>query len=101
MGKYRIEVKKSAAKELSKIPKKALIRILDRISSLSDDPRPEGSIKLTNQEKYRLRIGKYRLLYRINDNILTVYIVKAGHRKDICRQAAGPEQTFNNMGEVR
>lgn len=85
MGKYKIEVKKSAAKELRKIPGKALARILDRIRSLSDDPRPEGSIKLTNQEKYRLRIGKYRVLYSIDDNILTVYIVKAGHRKNIYR----------------
>ena len=85
MGKYSIEVKQSAAKELSKIPKKELTRILDRISSLSDDPRPEGSIKLTNKEEYRLRIGKYRVLYSVEDNILTVYIVKAGHRKNIYR----------------
>ncbi len=85
MGKYRIEVKKSAAKELGKIPKKALTRILDRISSLSDDPRPEGSIKLTSQEKYRLRIGKYRVLYSIEDDILTVYVVKVAHRKDVYR----------------
>ena len=85
MGRYRIEVKKSAAKELRKIPRKVLTRILDRIRSLSDDPRPEGSIKLTNKEEYRLRIGKYRVLYSVEDNVLTVYIVKAGHRKDIYR----------------
>lgn len=85
MGKYRIEVKKSAAKELSEIPRKDLIRILDRISGLSDDPRPEGSLKLTNQEKYRLRIGRYRVLYSIEDNILTVCVVKVGHRKDVYR----------------
>ena len=85
MGRYRIEVKKSAAKELRKIPRKVLTRILDRIRSLSDDPRPEGSIKLTNKDEYRLRIGKYRVLYSVEDNVLTVYIVKAGHRKDIYR----------------
>ena len=85
MGKYRIAVKKSAAKELSKLPRKDLTKILAKISSLSDDPRPEGSIKLTNQEKYRLRIGKYRVLYSIEDNILTVYVVKVGHRKDAYR----------------
>ena len=85
MGKYKIEVKKSAEKELRKIPRKALTRILDRIRSLSDDPHPKGSIKLTNKEEYRLRIGKYRVLYSIDNNILTVYIVKAGHRKSIYR----------------
>jgi mRNA interferase RelE/StbE len=85
MGKYRIEVKTSAAKELRKIPGKELTRILDRIRTLSDDPRPKGSIKLTNKEEYRLRIGKYRVLYSIEDNILVVYIVKAGHRKSIYR----------------
>jgi len=85
MGKYRIEVKQSAAKELGKIPKKELTRILDKISSLSDAPRPEGSIKLTGQEKYRLRIGKYRVLYSIEDDILTVYVVKVAHRKDVYR----------------
>ena len=85
MGKYRIEVKHSATKELSKIPKAALVRILDRIEGLSDDPRPNGSIKLSNQEKYRLRVGKYRVLYSIEEDILTVYVVKAGHRKDVYR----------------
>ena len=53
MGRYKIEVKKSAAKELRKIHRKALIRILDRIRSLSDDQHPKGSIKLTNKEEYR------------------------------------------------
>jgi mRNA interferase RelE/StbE len=85
MGRYRIEVKLSAAKELSKIPKRALAKILDRIDSLSDDPRPAGSIKLTNQEKYRLRVGKYRVLYSIEDEVLTVCVVKVGHRKDVYR----------------
>jgi mRNA interferase RelE/StbE len=85
MGKYRIEVKKSAAKELSKIPKTKLTRILDRIKSLSDDPHPKGSIKLTNKERYRLRIGNYRVLYTIQDDVLTVYIVKVAHRKDAYR----------------
>ncbi|MBT3199217.1 MAG: type II toxin-antitoxin system RelE/ParE family toxin [Phycisphaerales bacterium] len=85
MGKYRIEVKKSAEKELRKIPGKELARILDRISLLSDDPHPNGSIKLTNKEWYRLRVGNYRVLYSVEEHILTVYVVKVGHRKDIYR----------------
>jgi len=83
MGKYKLKVKKSAEKELVKIPKRELIKIINKIQSLSDDPHPEGSIKLSNQEKYRLRVGNYRVLYKVEDNILTIFIVKIGHRKDI------------------
>ena len=85
MAKYKIRIKKSAEKELSKIPEKELLKILDKIKSLSNDPHPTGSIKLTNQEKYRVRVGNYRILYQIEDNILTVFVVKVGHRKDIYR----------------
>ncbi len=85
MAKYKVEVKKSAEKELREIPKIELLKILEKIKSLSDDPHPTGSIKLTNQEKYRLRVGNYRVLYKIEENILTVFIVKVGHRKNIYR----------------
>ena len=85
MAKYKIQVKKSAEKELGKIPPKELLKILDKIKSLSDDPHPTGSIKLTNQEKYRVRVVNYRILYKVEDNILTVFVVKVGHRKDIYR----------------
>ena len=85
MARYRIEVKRSAEKELRKLPKADLIRILTQIEALADDPRPNGSIKLTNQENYRVRVGKYRVLYSIEDDILTVYVVKVGHRKDVYR----------------
>ena len=85
MAKYRIQVKKSAEKELSKIPKKELLKILEKIESLSDNPHPTGSIKLSNQDKYRVRVGNYRILYKVEDNILTVFVVKIGHRKDIYR----------------
>ena len=85
MAKYKVQVKKSAEKELRGIPKKDLLKILEKIKSLSDDPHPTGSIKLTNQEKYRLRVGNYRILYKIEENILTVFIVKVGHRKNIYR----------------
>ena len=85
MAKYKVQVKKSAEKELREIPKKELLKILEKIKSLSDDPHPTGSIKLTNLEKYRLRVGNYRILYKIEENILTVFIVKVGHRKNIYR----------------
>ena len=83
MESYKIEIKKSAAKELSRLQKKDLTKIVDKIQLLSDNPRPEGCKKLTGDEKYRIRIGNYRVLYSIEDDILIVYVVKVGHRKEI------------------
>jgi mRNA interferase RelE/StbE len=60
-------------------------RILHRIEALATDPRPPGSAKLTGQERYRIRQGRYRIVYSIQDKQLTVWIVKVGHRKSIYR----------------
>ncbi|PHS41708.1 MAG: type II toxin-antitoxin system mRNA interferase toxin, RelE/StbE family [Sulfurovum sp.] len=83
MVSYSIEIKKSASKEIEKLPKLVLKRILSKIQSLSAEPRPHGCKKLTADEKYRVRVGGYRILYRIEDDKLIVYIVKVGHRKKI------------------
>jgi mRNA interferase RelE/StbE len=85
MAKYKIRVKKSAEKKLGKLPKKELIKILNKIEDLSDNPHPVGSIKLTSEEKYRIRVGNYRVLYKVEDDILTVFVVKIGQRKQIYR----------------
>ena len=85
MARYRIEVKKSAVKELYQIPKKDLAKILKKINSLADNPRPKGSKKLSREEKYRIRYGKYRILYLIKDDLLVIYVIKVAHRKDIYR----------------
>ena len=83
MEKYKIEFKKSAIKELYSIPKKDLRKIISKIEMLADDPRPHGSVKLTGKEQYRIRHKNYRVLYSIEDEILIIYIVKIGHRRDI------------------
>jgi mRNA interferase RelE/StbE len=85
MAVYKVFFKKSVRKDLSTIPKNILKKILSRINSLGEEPRPEGCEKLTGQERYRLRQGKYRILYSIQDDELTIWIVKVGHRKDVCR----------------
>ncbi len=81
MGKYNIVFTKSAIKDLERIPKKELQRMLSRIDKLSEDPRPQASVKLTKREEYRLRQGKYRILYDIKDSELIVYVVKVAHRR--------------------
>ena len=83
MENYKIEIKKSAAKEISKLPKVVIKRIVNKIQALSEDPRPNGCKKLSGAEKYRIRIGVYRVLYSIVDEKLVIYIVKVGHRKEI------------------
>ena len=85
MAEYRILFKKSVQKDLSSIPKQDLKKILDRIHSLADDPWPPGCEKLTGRERYRLRQGRYRILYSIQDDELSIWIVKVGHRKDVYR----------------
>lgn len=85
MEKYRITIKKSAAKELEAIPKKDLRKIVKRIAALAEDPRPQGSQKLTADKAYRLRQGDYRILYSIHDDQPLIDIVKIGHRREIYR----------------
>ena len=81
MGGYRIFFKRSVEKDLASIPKKDARKILDRIKALENDPRPPGYEKLTGQERYRLRQGRYRIVYSIQDDELIIWIVKVGHRE--------------------
>jgi len=85
MAKYRITIKKSAAKELEALPKKDLQRIVKRIQTLAENPRPDGSQKLSGKEQYRVRQGDYRIVYSIEDKDSLVDIVKIGHRREIYR----------------
>ena len=85
MASYRIVFKKSVVKDLRPIPKKDVQRILKRIKRLAEDPRPAGTEKLSGDEKYRIRQGNYRILYTIEDDIITVTIVKVGHRRAVYR----------------
>ncbi|RLC03154.1 MAG: type II toxin-antitoxin system mRNA interferase toxin, RelE/StbE family [Deltaproteobacteria bacterium] len=81
MAEYEIFFKESVWKELKIIPKSDLKRILSRIEKLGDNPRSVGCEKLTSMELYRVRQGKYRIVYSIQDNELTVWVIKIVHRK--------------------
>jgi mRNA interferase RelE/StbE len=85
MAVYRVYFKESVEKDFIAIPKKDLKRILQRIKMLEDNPRPLGCEKLTGRERYRVLQGRYRIVYSIQDDELTVWIVKVGHRKDVYR----------------
>jgi mRNA interferase RelE/StbE len=85
MAVYNIFFKDSVRKDLDVIPRGDLKRIIERIGKLADDPRPAGCEKLSGQEKYRVRQGNYRIVYSIQDNELTVWVVKVGHRREVYR----------------
>jgi mRNA interferase RelE/StbE len=85
MAEYKVLFKNSVWKDFESIPKAQLIKILERINALSKDPRPKGSQKLSGQERYRIRQGRYRILYSIQDDELTVYVVKVAHRREVYR----------------
>ena len=85
MAKYKIEIKKSAVKELNNLPNKDLKKIIQKIHNLADNPRPPDCKKLSGEEKYRIRSGNYRILYLIKDDILFIYIIKIAHRRDVYR----------------
>ena len=86
MAAYKIYFKKSVFKDIKNIPDKDLKRIIKRIESLSKNPRPPGHEKLSDQNLYRIRQGNCRIVYSIKDDILTVWVIKIGHRRDIYRK---------------
>jgi mRNA interferase RelE/StbE len=85
MADYKIFFKKSVRKDFKSIPDSTLTKIIECTNSLSNNPRQIGCAKLSGQEKYRMRYGQYCIIYSIQDDELTVWIVKAGHRKDVYR----------------
>ena len=84
MARYEILLRQSVLKkDLLKLPKADVQKIMEAIRSLSDTPRPPGIQKLPGQERYRIRQGDYRIIFSIQDAERTIWIVKIGHRRDV------------------
>ena len=79
MAEYKIFLKRSAIKDLDPIPQKDLQRIMERVRLPSKDPRPSGCEKLSSQDRYRIRQGNDRIVYSVQDDQLTIHIVKSGY----------------------
>jgi mRNA interferase RelE/StbE len=83
---FRIELTKTAERDLTAVPKPMLKRLDACILGLADDPLPPGVKKLKNSDGlYRVRVSEYRVIYRIEQAILTVLVVKIGHRREVYR----------------
>jgi mRNA interferase RelE/StbE len=80
---WTVTFKQSVAKDLRAIPNADVLRILDRINTLALNPRGDGCVKLSGQNRYRARQGVYRIVYEIHDDRLIVIVVMVGHRSSV------------------
>ncbi|MBI5839862.1 MAG: type II toxin-antitoxin system RelE/ParE family toxin [Chloroflexi bacterium] len=86
MGSYQVEWKRSALKELEKLPRQFIPKIIAAVKGLSENPYPQGTKKLVGSEHtYRIREGDYRIVYEIFENKLIIEIIRVRHRKDVYR----------------
>ena len=84
MALYEVEInKKVRKKDLPSIPSKDLARIIERIKELASNPYPTGAVRLKGREEWRIRQGDYRILYIVEEKIVTVFVVKVGHRREV------------------
>lgn len=88
MASFKLVIKRSAAKEIKSIgQKKTRQRVVGRIQSLAENPRPHGCEKLSGKHsRYRIRQGPFRILYEIKDDELVVYVVKVADRRDVYKR---------------
>ena len=86
MGRYRVEISRTAHAQLKRLPRDDQTRVVRAILALADDPFPKGSRKLSGYtDVFRTRIGRYRVIYSVAKAKLIVIVLKIGHRKDIYR----------------
>jgi mRNA interferase RelE/StbE len=83
---YTVVVTEYAVRQLKKLPSSVVSKLKEAITDLAQNPRPHNSTKLTNVEAYRIRVGNYRIVYEINDNILIVTVVEVSDRKETYRK---------------
>lgn len=83
MAVYKLFIEKAVYKQLKTIPERDYQKIMAAIADLANNPRPVGCKKLKGRPGYRIREGNYRVIYEINDKILTVTVIEAGDRKEV------------------
>lgn len=85
---HKILFSPAAARDLERLSPSMQRRVDKAVGKLANNPRPRGSKKLEGHDHYRLRVGDYRILYDIDDGVLTVLIIRIRHRKDVYRRPA-------------
>jgi mRNA interferase RelE/StbE len=85
--RYALQFRPAALRQLRKLPKDALRRIRTATEDLRDEPRPEGVANLAGtHDLWRIRVGDYRVVYTIADDVLVVTVVRVGHRREVYRR---------------
>lgn len=79
---YTLRINRSAEAEVTSIQRRERVLVVSRIAALVNDPRPPDVSRLSNSEKYRIRAGPYRVVYTIDDSIVTIVVVHIAHRRD-------------------
>ena len=86
MATYSVEVTSTAERQIRRLARADQIRVVRAIQALGRDPRPPGYRKMTGlDDVFRVRIGRYRVIYSVADRVLTVIVLKVGDRKDVYR----------------
>jgi len=83
VSRYRIELRPAAVRALRKLDPQVRHRIQGAIALLADDPRPPAARALRGRTGLRVRVGDYRIIYTIADDVLLVVVVTLGHRRDV------------------
>ncbi len=85
LKRYEVKILPSAQRDLDDLEKSVFLRIIPVLQGLSINPRPQGSIKLSAEEGYRVRVGSYRIVYRIDDKARAVFVYRVKHRREVYR----------------
>ena len=83
---YRIELRPAAVRALRKLDPRVRQRVQGAIALLAQDPRPPGARALQGRSGLRVRVGDYRIIYTVEDDVLLVVVVRLGHRRDVYEQ---------------
>jgi mRNA interferase RelE/StbE len=86
MASYSVFLVPAAQKQIEDLEKRDRLRVLEAIGALAEEARPRGCEKLSSLEKYRIRVGVYRVVYTIDDAVVRVVVVRVGHRRDVYRR---------------
>lgn len=84
--RYEIRIARRAAKSLASLQRREQQRIRAAIELLAEDPRPPACIALSGEDSvYRVRVGDYRIVYEVIDDVLVIHVVRIGHRREVYR----------------
>ena len=87
MARYEIEISRTAERQMRRLPRADQTHVARTMLALADDPFPRGVRKLAGYDDvFRVRTGRYRILYSVSDRALVIVVLKVGHRKDVYRE---------------